>query len=339
MTVTLKDIADKSGVSIGTVNRALKNNGRISKETRDKVLTIAQEMNYIPNRAAQALVSKKSLVTIGFIYNGQQNLFYEKLLLGVLEAQTKYHKSELTIIQKPIEDFSAQSQMQAIDEILGESIDGLVIVPIHQVDILHRINQLIENNLPTVIIDVPSSQLKPLAFVYGDFHHTFKKIAQLTQLIGSNQSNITIITQSYLRATNISFFERLFEAMGRLHPQQHLRLLSLPLLDEEDYPQLLHELQDNTLSDIIICGGSKKVIETLYQYKTLTNNHLKVIALDYDYHADILELNQTVSFSINQNTHQLSYHAVTHLYHYLSKNIQPTTEIVAIESQIMINEY
>ncbi len=57
---SLKDIAESTGVSIRTVSRALKNNGYVKHEVREKILKAAAEMNYRPNRIAQSLRSRKS---------------------------------------------------------------------------------------------------------------------------------------------------------------------------------------------------------------------------------------------------------------------------------------
>ena len=54
-------IADKLGVSVSTVNRALINKGRISEETKRKILKTAEEMGYRPNVQAKALSSKDTL--------------------------------------------------------------------------------------------------------------------------------------------------------------------------------------------------------------------------------------------------------------------------------------
>lgn len=56
---TIKELAAKCGVSIGTVDRVLHNRGRVSAKTRELVLSTAEEMQYIPNRAAQSLAARK----------------------------------------------------------------------------------------------------------------------------------------------------------------------------------------------------------------------------------------------------------------------------------------
>lgn len=57
--VTIKTIAEKAGVSEATVSLALANKGRISSETRERVLAIARTLDYRPNEAARALALKR----------------------------------------------------------------------------------------------------------------------------------------------------------------------------------------------------------------------------------------------------------------------------------------
>ena len=52
MAVTIKDVARKLNLSIATVSRALDGFTDISFETRQRVANAAEEMGYIPNRAA-----------------------------------------------------------------------------------------------------------------------------------------------------------------------------------------------------------------------------------------------------------------------------------------------
>ena len=60
MRVTLKDLAEKTGVSVNTVSHALAGKTDISAATRDRVLAAAAELGYIRNRAASGLRSGKS---------------------------------------------------------------------------------------------------------------------------------------------------------------------------------------------------------------------------------------------------------------------------------------
>lgn len=82
--VTIKDISKKSGFSVTTVSKALNNYTDISTKTKDKILKLAFEMNYVPNSQARSLVTQKSY-TVGIIFHevtgvGLQHPLFSKIL-------------------------------------------------------------------------------------------------------------------------------------------------------------------------------------------------------------------------------------------------------------------
>lgn len=82
MGVTLKDVARKAGVSIGTASMALNNSDKVNIETYKKVHKVAREMNYIPNARARALV-KQSTNIIGLVVPHIINPFFAELSQAV----------------------------------------------------------------------------------------------------------------------------------------------------------------------------------------------------------------------------------------------------------------
>ena len=67
MKVTIKDLAEKAGVSKTTVSFAFNNPSRISKETCEKIMTIAKEIGYSPDPVARYLATKQT-GTIGILF-------------------------------------------------------------------------------------------------------------------------------------------------------------------------------------------------------------------------------------------------------------------------------
>ena len=92
MTPTIKQIAKKANVSIATVSRALNNESSVTEETRVKILSIANELNYKPNIIARNLV-KKTSYAIGLILPDISDEFFTDIIRGVDEItyQNNYY--------------------------------------------------------------------------------------------------------------------------------------------------------------------------------------------------------------------------------------------------------
>ncbi len=86
---TLATVAREAGVSIPTVSQVLRGTGRISEQTRDRVLQAARRLNYVPDARAAAMRSGENR-EIGFVINQLMNPFNAEVVSGVvdlLEAQ------------------------------------------------------------------------------------------------------------------------------------------------------------------------------------------------------------------------------------------------------------
>jgi LacI family transcriptional regulator len=86
--MTIKELARRSGVSIGTVSRALNGYTDVSDETRERVMRLARELDYTPAAAARTLVMERSHVVGLFLDTGEgrpdvQHPFFHEVLGGL----------------------------------------------------------------------------------------------------------------------------------------------------------------------------------------------------------------------------------------------------------------
>jgi LacI family transcriptional regulator len=86
--VTIRQLARLSGVSIGTVSRALNGYTDVNPETRERIIRLAQELDYTPAAAARSLVTQRSHVIGVFLETGEghpdlQHPFFHEVLVGV----------------------------------------------------------------------------------------------------------------------------------------------------------------------------------------------------------------------------------------------------------------
>ncbi|MBA3927017.1 LacI family DNA-binding transcriptional regulator [Listeria rustica] len=83
--VGIKDIAKKAGVSISTVSYALNGSPKVTDATRQRIVAIADELNYIPNMAARTLKTQKTKI-VGIYLANYSGVFYGELLHGLTDT-------------------------------------------------------------------------------------------------------------------------------------------------------------------------------------------------------------------------------------------------------------
>ena len=87
---TLREMAERLGVSIATVSRAMNDKPGVGSETRQRVLALAQELQYQPNLAARSLVTSRTNTILFIVHQRQfteaEDPFYPFIMLGLEEA-------------------------------------------------------------------------------------------------------------------------------------------------------------------------------------------------------------------------------------------------------------
>ncbi|WP_054027883.1 LacI family DNA-binding transcriptional regulator [Bacillus sp. FJAT-28004] len=86
--VTIKDIADRAGVSFSTVSKALRDSPLVQNKTKQHILSIAKEMGYQPNIAARSLVSRRS-GAIGVVWPSIERAALSSLITKINEQLEK----------------------------------------------------------------------------------------------------------------------------------------------------------------------------------------------------------------------------------------------------------
>ncbi|AEE96949.1 LacI family DNA-binding transcriptional regulator [Mahella australiensis] len=146
--VTIKDISKKANVSIATVSKVLNGDySRVSEATKEKILKIAREMNYVPNRLARGLVSNHTHI-LGLIVSDITNPFFAEMAKGV---EDKAAKCGYNVILCNTDD-DMDREAAYINVLLQYNVDGVIITSSAISDNQH-ILKLRDSNTPFVAID------------------------------------------------------------------------------------------------------------------------------------------------------------------------------------------
>lgn len=120
---SIKDIATLSGVSVATVSRVINNNGRFSKETRNKVLKVIEETGYQMNYSAKSLRMKKSF-SIGILVPDISNYFFSDIVQKIEEIL--FEKGYSTIICNTARN--NEKEIAYLRMLESKGVDGLIVI-------------------------------------------------------------------------------------------------------------------------------------------------------------------------------------------------------------------
>ena len=119
---TLKDVAEASGLTVGTVSRVLNNRGYISPKTREKVYQVMKELNYQPNETARTLAKQKSNI-IGIVLPNVEHPYFARIL-GCLEREAaKLGYRIMLFVSRNREE----QEEKCIDMCKGSRVAGVVL--------------------------------------------------------------------------------------------------------------------------------------------------------------------------------------------------------------------
>ena len=123
--VTINSVATYAGVSKKTVSRVLNNEPNVSPATREKVLKVFKELDYMPNPIARGLARNRSFI-IGCLYDNPSKSYITRVQSGALEA---CHKHNYNLLIHPCE-LRGEALIANIENLLMTSrLDGLVLTP------------------------------------------------------------------------------------------------------------------------------------------------------------------------------------------------------------------
>ncbi len=123
MSITLREVAERSQVSISTASRALNGRTDVSKEVRERVLSAAQDLQYTANHNARALKGVTSKILGVVLYDARANTFNAALMRGVYDAATPRGYSVIVCDGGA----SVEAEQEAYQLLLEKRVDGVLV--------------------------------------------------------------------------------------------------------------------------------------------------------------------------------------------------------------------
>jgi LacI family transcriptional regulator len=146
----MRDIAAELGVSVITVSKALRNQGRISTEMRERVLKRAMELNYRPDLAARSLATGRTYL-IGMVVPDLIHPFFAAIAKAL--ARKLRQEGYSLVISSSDEDPALE--LQEIESLLARRIDALVLASSEHAKSSTIFRRIQETDVPYLLLDRP----------------------------------------------------------------------------------------------------------------------------------------------------------------------------------------
>lgn len=147
---TINEIAQIAGVSIATVSRVINHSDNVRPKTREKVLKVIRDNNYIPSETARGLSKGRSEV-IGVVFPDLENPFFYGMLRGITNIAEQNHYNVLMFYT----DEDPEKEKEILRIAKGRDLAGLIITPAGVADeeTTQLLNSYEEEGIPVVLLD------------------------------------------------------------------------------------------------------------------------------------------------------------------------------------------
>ncbi len=120
--MSIHAVARRAGVSITTVSRVFNRPERVAPVTRERVLSAARLLDFVPNASARTLRTQESRI-LGVVLPTLLNPVFAECLAGIADAADAAGYSIVPLVT----DYDVKREASAIDRLLARDVDGLVV--------------------------------------------------------------------------------------------------------------------------------------------------------------------------------------------------------------------
>ena len=185
MKITIQDVAEKANISVATVSRVMNGNYPVKAETRETVLKVIKELNYIPNMQARELTKQKS-TTIGVVVPSINNMFFTELVYGI---ENELKTNSLSIILACTNGDSDEEQ-KCVNNLISRNVSGIIVAGPGTENIKAKFYDNISHKIPLVFINSEYMDSN-ISYVSND-EASGAKIA-LNYLLDNNHKDILFV--------------------------------------------------------------------------------------------------------------------------------------------------
>lgn len=171
--ITIKDIAEKTGVSIGTVDRVIHNRGHVSHDVRERIELVMREMGYEPNIVARSLANNRKTLHIAVILpDYKQDLYWAQPKEGVERAEESVRHYGVVADFYFFPLFEPKTYLQIVKQALDSQPDAVLFAPVFLAESEYLLAETTRLGIPKVMINTHLEGADALSYIGQDSYQS-----------------------------------------------------------------------------------------------------------------------------------------------------------------------
>lgn len=317
----VKEIARRANVSIATVDRVLHNRKGVSKQTKDKITKIIEELNYKPNLLAQRLASGKTLRLATLIpKSSDETSFWDAPLKGIERADTEIKQFGIIVDKYFYDQNEISSFVEQTKLILDSKPDGLLLGPSFIEESVLFTEKCKELGIPYVLMDSDLPNAGSLSYIGPNLYQSGYLVAHLIHYLVEANAKILLVNISKEIDNEHHLLKK--EEGFRAYFEDHKKPDNIVKLDikKTDLESIENELSQvfEQHQDIRIVFVTNSRVSKVAHFLEKSKKDLILIGYDFlQENIDYLDKG-TIDFLVCQKPKQQAYRGLMSLYQHLA---------------------
>ena len=347
--LTIKQIAEKAGVSVGTVDRILHNRGSVSEEAMKAVQEVLHTCKYRKNIHKSAIAFKKTGKTISLmvvIPYSNEGEYWDLVKKGIIKGLSEYGDITIDCKFAHFNQFDSFSCREAYNSILGGAFSAAIIAPTFVEETREFCKKLDEDGkVPYVFVDGNIEDCKPVGSYMADQGACGRLMARMIDAFTPAEAEVAIFLPKRvgtLMSNNSILRTKFFrDHYSYINPDRVLKEGYYSSNNPENNVQeIRHFISENPK-----VKGVAVMISTGYMISDAlaTENRTDICVGGFDAtHGNVRSINEdSLTFIINQHPEQQGFNCVESILHYIlygskDENVKETLPIDVVMKENII---
>lgn len=336
MRATIKMIAERAGVSIGTVDRVLHDRPYVKAEVRERVLRVMEELDYHPNRMASALAMSGTSRRIALIQPQWENYIYGEMEAGVARFREEHRDYNVSVTVRAYPQEDTARCLELLDEEIRGGAQGVALCASDSLETRAKLSELAEGGVPVVTFNSDIPAAPRLCYVGEDAHHAGRVAGEIAAKFLRPGDPLLLVYAGPAYAGHKARADGFLERLGELgFRQEDCRIAATHNDYDETLRAVVEALEaDPGLGYIYMANLSVSAcVEAIRRCGRTGRVHV----LSHDSGPDIRRFLESgeVDFTIGQDLAYQSWQALSVLFRYLAERRAPERDCFYPASPIL----